>query len=316
VPSTPSDSAKYAISGAANNPAANDGLITTAFIGLGVMGFPMAGHLAKAGHRVRAYNRTFSRAEEWLAMQQADASIHATPADAAESADLVFLCVGNDDDVRAVVFGDSGVLRSMPSGSLLVDHTTASQHLAVELGQACHEREIGFLDAPVSGGQAGAENGALTVMVGGASTDFDRAYDVMQAYFKKCALLGEIGSGQLAKAVNQICIAGVLQGLAEGVHFAQLAGLDVDQVVDVIAQGAAQSWQMENRAVTMAQDEFEFGFAVDWMRKDLNIALDAGRGLGAKLPLTALVDQFYAEVQAQGGGRWDTSSLLRRLTRN
>ncbi len=289
---------------------------SAAFIGLGVMGFPMAGHLARAGHRVCVFNRTPGRAQAWAESNSAHAvSTAATPGDAAAGADIVFMCVGNDRDVQEVALGREGALAGMAPGSLLVDHTTASAELARELAAAGAEKGIGFLDAPVSGGQAGAENGALTVMVGGDAAHFERAGPVMACYAKKMALLGPVGAGQLAKMVNQICIAGVLQGLSEGVHFAQLAGLDVDAVVDVIAQGAAQSWQMENRAPTMARDEFEFGFAVDWMRKDLDIALRTGRDLGARLPLTALVDQFYADVQAQGGGRWDTSSLLRRLAR-
>ena len=290
-----------------------------AFIGLGVMGYPMAGHLAQQGFAVTVYNRSTDKAQRWLdqyqPLSEQPLSIANSPAEAAQDADLVCLCVGNDDDVRAVALGDEGAISGMASGALLIDHTTASQELALELDQACVDAEVGFLDAPVSGGQAGAENGALTVMVGGRTSDFERAQDCFDTYAKKCALLGPVGAGQLTKMVNQICIAGVLQGLAEGIHFAQHADLDVDQVVDVIAQGAAQSWQMENRASTMAQDQFEFGFAVNWMRKDLGIALRTGDALGARLPLTALVDQFYADVQAQGGGRWDTSSLLRRLTR-
>ena len=286
----------------------------TAFIGLGVMGFPMARHLAQHGHSVAVFNRTPTRANEWLAQVSGEVQSAATPAEAAAQADVICMCVGNDADVREVGLGEHGVLAGAANGALVIDHTTASQELALELDAQCQERGIGFLDAPVSGGQAGAENGALTVMVGGRQADYDRALEIFQAYAKKSDLLGPVGAGQLTKMVNQICIAGVLQGLSEGVHFAQRAGLDVDQVVSVIAAGAAQSWQMENRASTMARDEFDFGFAVDWMRKDLGIALDAARKLDARLPLTALVDQFYADVQAQGGGRWDTSSLLRRLT--
>ncbi|MGK0225003.1 MAG: 3-hydroxyisobutyrate dehydrogenase-like beta-hydroxyacid dehydrogenase [Limisphaerales bacterium] len=289
-----------------------------AFLGLGVMGFPMARHLAVAGHTVRVYNRTAERAELWLAQPElvgCSVSVAQSPALAAQSADIVLMCVGNDQDVREVALESStGAVAAMQAGSLFIDHTTASKEVALELDQACSTRSIGFLDAPVSGGQAGAENGALTVMVGGRTSDFERAMPLFDCYAKKSALLGSVGAGQLTKMVNQICIAGVLQGLAEGVHFAQSAGLDVSQVVDVISQGAAQSWQMENRADTMSKDEFEFGFAVDWMRKDLQIALQTGRALEARLPLTALVDQFYADVQQQGGGRWDTSSLLRRLT--
>lgn len=290
-------------------------LPTSAFVGLGVMGFPMAGHLAANSYPVQVYNRTQTKAEAWLTKHQnGSCRLGATPAEAAKGADVVMLCVGNDNDVRSVVYGDEGVLATMARGSLLIDHTTASEELAKELAEACLARGIGFLDAPVSGGQAGAENGALTIMVGGGEGEFTRATPLFEVYGKKHALMGPHGAGQLTKMVNQICIAGVLQGLSEGVHFAQQAGLDVNAVVDVIAQGAAQSWQMENRAATMEKDEFEFGFAVDWMRKDLGIALDTGRALRAKLPLTALVDQFYGDVQAMGGGRWDTSSLLRRLT--
>ncbi len=286
-----------------------------AFIGLGVMGYPMAGHLHKAGHTVTVFNRTRERALKWCEeFVDGDTTYAAsTPRAAAEKASLVFVCVGNDDDVRSVAYGADGVLAGLDNGTLLIDHTTASRELAFELGEACERQGVGFLDAPVSGGQAGAENGALTVMVGAGADDFSRALPVIGAYAKQCQRLGPIGAGQLTKMVNQICIAGVLQGLAEGVHFAQAAGLDVNAVVDVISAGAAQSWQMENRASTMAQDEFEFGFAVDWMRKDLGIALETGRALDVQLPLTALVDQFYADVQRLGGGRWDTSSLLRRL---
>ena len=285
-----------------------------AFIGLGVMGFPMAGHLAAAGQQTRVYNRTAARAEAWVAEHGGECCT--TPREAADGADVVFVCVGNDNDVRAVVAGPDGALAGMHAGAVLVDHTTASQELALELAAAAAEGGIGFLDAPVSGGQAGAENGQLTIMVGGAPDTFDAVQPVMSVYAKQIMLMGEVGAGQLTKMVNQICIAGILQGLSEGVNFAQRAGLDVDDVIAVISKGAAQSWQMENRGATMARDEFEFGFAVDWMRKDLDIALATGRKLKARLPLTALVDQFYADVQAQGGGRWDTSSLLRRLTRD
>jgi len=290
----------------------------TAFVGLGVMGYPMAGHLARAGFDVTVFNRTAERAEQWLAAY-ADAAGErasaASPALAAAGADVVFLCVGNDDDVRSVAYGDDGVLSTMSAGSTLVDHTTASASLAQELADAAGERSIGFLDAPVSGGQAGAENGQLTVMVGGDTGTFEAAEPVIASFARAVRLMGPAGSGQLTKTVNQICIAGVLQGLAEGLHFAEQAGLDSAQVVDVISKGAAQSWQMENRSATMAEGEFEFGFAVNWMRKDLKIALDAGRQLEARLPLTALVDQFYADVQSYGGGRWDTSSLIERLRR-
>ena len=289
-----------------------------AFVGLGVMGYPMAGHLAVNGAEVIVFNRTMARAQAWLDeyADHCDSVLRVvqTPAEAALNADAVFLCVGNDDDVRAVVYGTDGVLAGMSADALLIDHTTASQELALELDSACREQGIGFLDAPVSGGQAGAENGLLTIMTGGRADDFSIASPFFAAYAKKTALLGAVGSGQLTKMVNQICIAGVLQGLAEGLHFAQCADLDINQVVEVIAQGAAQSWQMENRSSTMARDQFEFGFAVNWMRKDLGIALRTGDALGARLPMTALVDQFYGDVQAMGGGRWDTSSLLRRLT--
>ena len=285
-----------------------------AFVGLGVMGFPMAGHLAIKEIPMNVYNRTSSTADRWLSEYTGEVASAATPREAAKGADVVFICVGNDDDVRSVALGGDGAIAGMSSGAVLVDHTTASKELALELAAACADKDIGFLDAPVSGGQAGAENGALTVMVGGQQTDFDRVLPYFEVYAKKCQLMGGVGAGQLTKMVNQICIAGILQGLSEGVHFAQLAGLDVDGVVDVISQGAAQSWQMDNRAATMARDEFEFGFAVNWMRKDLDIALKTARQIDARLPLAALVDQFYADVQALGGGRWDTSSLLRRLT--
>jgi len=290
-------------------------VLKTAFIGLGVMGYPMAGHLAKAGHPVRVFNRTASRADSWGQDHADTAAVAATPAQAASDADLVFVCVGNDDDVRAVVYGDQGVLATMQPGAILVDHTTASASLARELAAAAAQRSLGFLDAPVSGGQAGAENGQLTVMVGGDEASFERARPVIDVYAKAARLMGPVGSGQLTKMVNQICIAGILQGLSEGLHFAEQAGLDLTDVVDVISKGAAQSWQMENRSATMAKGEFEFGFAVNWMRKDLQIALDAGRTLDARLPLTALVDQFYADVQSYDGGRWDTSSLIERLRR-
>jgi 3-hydroxyisobutyrate dehydrogenase-like beta-hydroxyacid dehydrogenase len=283
------------------------------------MGYPMAGHLANAGHDVCVFNRTTSKAERWLS-EHADGNgsvtMATTPAAAVESAGTVFLCVGNDDDVRSVVFGDSGVLAGISRNSVLVDHTTASADLAAELDSACRAMGVGFLDAPVSGGQAGAENGQLTIMTGGDEETYEKVLPVMQSYAKSVRLMGSAGSGQLTKMVNQICIAGVLQGLAEGLHFAEQAGLDVEAVVDVISKGAAQSWQMENRSGTMIRGEFEFGFAVDWMRKDLDIVLNTGRTLDARLPLTALVDQFYADVQSVGGGRWDTSSLIKRLRKN
>ncbi len=282
-----------------------------AFIGLGVMGYPMAGHLQRAGYDVCVYNRTTAKAEAWV--KDHDGSSAATPAQAAQEAEIVFACVGNDDDVRQVTTGPDGVLESMANGTVLVDHTTASANLARELAGACSAQGIGFLDAPLSGGQAGAENGQVTIMTGGEEAAFARVEPVMQAYAKSIKLMGPAGHGQLTKMVNQICIAGVVQGLSEGIHFAKKAGLDPRAVVDVIRHGAAQSWQMENRYETMADGEFEHGFAVDWMRKDLAIALDESRANGAHLGLTALVDQFYGEVQALGGGRWDTSSLLARL---
>ena len=284
----------------------------TAFVGLGVMGFPMAGYLARSGHDVTVYNRTASKAEAWCL--EYEGQIAATPGIAAQNAELVFSCVGNDDDVREVLLGPDGVLASIPDGSIVVDHTTASASVAREVSALAAERSIGFLDAPVSGGQAGAENGQLTVMVGGAAGDFERALPVIDCYAKAITHIGPVGSGQLAKMVNQICIAGIVQGLAEGLHFAKKAGLDPALVIESISKGAAQSWQMENRWQTMVNDEFEFGFAVDWMRKDLAIALDEAEANGATLELTRLVDQFYSEVQDLGGKRWDTSSLIARLT--
>tara|TARA_S200000501_G_scaffold142410_1_gene134471 strand:- start:168 stop:896 length:729 start_codon:yes stop_codon:yes gene_type:complete len=241
--------------------------------------------------------------------------MHESPKLAAQEADVVLMCVGNDDDVRSVVYGDMGVLGGMEGEAILVDHTTASQQLALELAGQCAAKEIGFLDAPVSGGQAGAESGALTVMVGGAQEDYQKINPILNTYAKKTELMGEVGCGQLTKMVNQICIAGILEGLAEGLHFGQQAGLDIKKVVEVISQGAAQSWQMDNRSKTMAADEYEFGFAVDWMRKDLSIAISTAREVGASLPMASLVDQFYADIQRMGGGRWDTSSLLRRFSR-
>lgn len=287
-------------------------MATVAFVGLGTMGYPMAGHLVRGGHQVAVFNRTAATAERWLA-QYPQGTIHATPGEAAASAEVVLLCVGNDEDVLSVTTAKDGVLGAMSSGSLLVDHTTASRELAQTLGTAAAKRGIGFVDAPVSGGQAGAENGQLTVMCGGSASDFARADAIFDSYAKTTKLLGAVGSGQLAKMVNQICIAGVLQGLSEALNFAQRAQLDVEPLVEALAGGAAQSWQMVNRASTMAANEFEFGFAVDWMRKDLGIALAEASRLGASLPVTALVDQFYSEVQGQGGGRLDTSSLIKRL---
>jgi len=283
-----------------------------AFCGLGVMGAPMAAHLARAGHQVTVYNRTPTKALAWVVDHGGRAA--PTPAEAAEGAEFVMVCVGNDDDVRQVVLADSGALAGMAPGSVLVDHTTASAELARELSSACVDEGVGFVDAPVSGGQAGAQNGVLTVMCGADDESvFERVRTVVAAYARACERLGPAGSGQLTKMVNQICIAGVVQGLAEGVAFAQRAGLEVDHVVEVIGKGAAQSWQMDNRARTMARGEFDFGFAVEWMRKDLAICLEEARRNGARLPVAALVDQFYADVIAAGGRRWDTSSLVHRL---
>jgi len=283
----------------------------TAFVGLGVMGYPMAGYLAARGHEVVVYNRNTDKAERWLEQNQGRSA--ATPADAADGADIVFCCVGNDDDVREVTLGEFGAVHAMSPGSILVDHTTASATLARELHTVASERQVGFLDAPLSGGQAGAENGQLTIMVGGDADVFERALPVMESYAKAVTLIGPAGSGQLAKMVNQICIAGLLQGLSEGLHFATRAGLDIEKVISAISKGAAQSWQMDHRWQTMVNGQFEFGFAVDWMRKDLGIALDEARSNGARLELTELIDRYYAEVQALGGNRWDTSSLITRL---
>ncbi|MET0917516.1 MAG: NAD(P)-dependent oxidoreductase [Burkholderiales bacterium] len=282
-----------------------------AFLGLGVMGYPMAGHLAKAGHRVTVYNRSPAKVSRWLADHQGKGA--ATPAAAATSADVVLMCVGNDDDVRAVIFGADGALDAMRAGSTLVDHTTASAQVAREIHAAAATKGIRFLDAPVSGGQAGAENGKLTIMVGGDEATFGAVAPVLAHYGRAVTLMGGPGSGQLTKMFNQICIAGLVQALAEGINFAEKAGLDVERGLEVISKGAAQSWQMENRGKTMVADKFDFGFAVDWMRKDLGLCLAEARARGAALPVTALVDQFYARVQAQGGGRWDSSSLLRVL---
>jgi 3-hydroxyisobutyrate dehydrogenase len=283
-----------------------------AFIGLGVMGYPMGGHLAKrGGHDLTVYNRTAAKAGKWVSEHGGKAA--ATPKAAAKGAEFVFSCVGNDDDLRSVILGADGALAGMKVGSIFIDNTTASATIARELAAAAAAKGVGFLDAPVSGGQAGAENGQLTVMVGGDEVTFAKAKPVIDSYAKMVGLMGPVGAGQLTKMVNQICIAGVVQGLAEGIHFAKRAGLDVEKVVGVISKGAAQSWQMENRYKTMNAGKFDFGFAVDWMRKDLAIALAEARGNTAKLPLAALVDQFYAEVQAMGGKRWDTSSLIARL---
>lgn len=282
-----------------------------AFIGLGVMGFPMAGHLARAGHDVCVYNRTAEKAQRWI--REYGGTSADTPAAAAQGADFVFTCVGNDNDLLQVTTGDEGALAGMRGGCLLIDHTTASAEVARRLDELARNQNIGFLDAPVSGGQAGAENGVLSIMIGGAEVDHQRAQPILEAYARSQRLLGPAGSGQLAKMVNQIAIAGLVQGLAEAVHFVQQAGLDGEAVFDVIQHGAAGSWQMVNRHKTMLDGEYDFGFAVDWMRKDLQITLNEARNNGARLPVTALVDQFYADIQASGGGRLDTSSLLKRL---
>ncbi len=283
-----------------------------AFIGLGVMGFPMAGHLkTKGGHDVTVYNRTAAKAAAWA--EKFAGKSAPTPAEAAEGCDFVFVCVGNDDDLRQVTSGENGVLKTMTSGSVLIDNTTASAEVARELYEAAKAKGVDFIDAPVSGGQAGAENGVLTVMCGGDEAVFEKARPVIDAYARMVGLMGPAGSGQLTKMMNQICIAGIVQGLAEAVHFGKRAGLDIEKVVDVISKGAAGSWQMENRHKTMNQGKYDLGFAVDWMRKDLGIVLSEAKQNGARLPLTALVDQFYGDVQALGGARWDTSSLLARL---
>ncbi len=286
-------------------------MATLAFLGLGVMGYPMAGYLAKNGHDVRVYNRTASKSEKWVAEHGGTAC--ATPAEAANGASVVMACVGNDNDIREVCCGEHGAFSAMASGAVFVDHTTASAKVARELYAQAQAAGFDFIDAPVSGGQAGAENGALTVMVGGDQSAYEKAEPFIQHFSKSVRLLGDSGAGQLTKMVNQICIAGLVQGLAEGLHFAECAGLDAEAVVDVISKGAAQSWQMENRYETMLVRKFDYGFAVDWMRKDLGIVLDEASSNKASLPVTALVDQFYSDVQAMGGGRWDTSSLLARL---
>jgi len=282
-----------------------------AFVGLGVMGYPMAGYLNKAGHDVTVYNRTTAKADEWCAKYggvRAD-----TPGQAAAGAEIVFVCVGNDDDVRAVILEDDGILPDITAGGIIIDHTTASAVVAREVAEAAAEKDVGFLDAPLSGGQAGAENGQLTIMVGGSGETFERVAPVMDCYAKAITLIGPVGSGQLAKMVNQICIAGIVQGLSEGLHFAKRANLDVAKVIEAISKGAAQSWQMENRWETMINGEFEFGFAVEWMRKDLGIALSEAESNGSSLDMTRLVDGYYAEVQELGGNRYDTSSLIARL---
>lgn len=285
-----------------------------AFIGLGVMGYPMAGHLVtRGGHSVTVYNRTTAKAEKWAGEFGGKAA--PTPREAAAGAEIVFCCVGNDDDLRQVMLGDDGAFAGMKPGAILVDHTTASADVARELHAIAQEKGLAFIDAPVSGGQAGAQNGVLTVMCGGDEAPYEKAEAVIAHFARACRLMGPSGSGQLTKMVNQICIAGLVQGLAEGVHFAKKAGLSVEAVMSVISKGAAQSWQMENRWKTMDEGKFDFGFAVDWMRKDLGICLEAARRTGAHLPVTALVDQFYSEIQKMGGKRWDTSSLVARLER-
>ena len=282
-----------------------------AFIGLGVMGYPMAGYISKGGHNVTVFNRTKSKAEKWVS--EYSGKLAETPAEAAKNAEYVFTCVGNDSDLKEVTFGENGVFKTINKGAIYVDNTTASATIAREIYDHAKKNEFGALDAPVSGGQAGAENGALTVMIGGDQNDFDKAKDKIDCYSKKMKLLGNAGSGQLAKMVNQICIAGLVQGLSEGINFGMKAGLNMEDVIEVISKGAAQSWQMENRYKTMIDDKFDFGFAVDWMRKDLKIAMDEAQNNGSLLPVTELVDKYYAEVQELGGKRWDTSSLIKRF---
>jgi 3-hydroxyisobutyrate dehydrogenase len=282
-----------------------------AFIGLGVMGYPMAGYISKGGHNVTVYNRTSSKADKWISEYKGSKA--ETPAKAAEGADYIFTCVGNDNDLREVTFGDNGIFKTIKKGAIYIDNTTASATIAREIYEYSKKNGFGSLDAPVSGGQAGAENGALTVMIGGDQTDFDKAKDKIDCYSKKMKLLGGPGNGQLAKMVNQICIAGLVQGLSEAINFGMKAKLNMEDVIEVISKGAAQSWQMENRYKTMIDDKFEFGFAVDWMRKDLKIAMDEAKNNGSLLPVTELVDKYYDEVQGMGGNRWDTSSLIKRF---
>jgi len=282
-----------------------------AFIGLGVMGFPMAGYISKGGHNVTVYNRTASKADKWISEYKGSKAD--TPAKAAEGADYIFTCVGNDNDLREVTFGDNGIFKTIKKGAVYIDNTTASATIAKEIYDYAKKNGFGSLDAPVSGGQAGAENGALTVMIGGDQKDFDKAKDKIDCYSKKVKLLGKAGNGQLAKMVNQICIGGLVQALSEGINFGLKAGLNMEDVIEVISKGAAQSWQMENRYKTMIDDKFEFGFAVDWMRKDLKIAMDEAKNNGSLLPITEVIDKYYAEVQDMGGSRWDTSSLIRRF---
>ncbi len=282
-----------------------------AFIGLGVMGYPMAGYISKGGHSVTVFNRTKSKAEKWISEYKG--KMAATPAEAVKNADYIFTCVGNDNDLREVTFGDNGAFKTIKKGAIYIDNTTASATIAREIYDYAKKNGFGSLDAPVSGGQAGAENGALTVMIGGDQADFDKAKDKIDCYSKKMKLLGKAGSGQLAKMVNQICIGGLVQALSEAINFGMKAGLNMEDVIEVISKGAAQSWQMENRYKTMIDDKFEFGFAVDWMRKDLKIAMDEAKNNGSLLPITEVVDKYYAEVQNMGGNRWDTSSLIRRF---
>ena len=282
-----------------------------AFIGLGVMGYPMAGYISKGGHNVTVFNRTKTKAEKWITKHKG--KMAETPAEAAKDADYVFTCVGNDNDLREVTFGEKGIFKTIKKGAVYIDNTTASATIAREIYDYAKKNGFGSLDAPVSGGQAGAENGALTVMIGGDQADFDKAKDKIDCYSKKMKLLGKAGCGQLAKMVNQICIAGLVQGLSEGINFGIKAGLKMEDVIEVISKGAAQSWQMENRYKTMIDDKFDFGFAVDWMRKDLKIAMDEAKNNGSLLPVTELVDKFYGEVQGMGGNRWDTSSLIKRF---
>ena len=282
-----------------------------AFIGLGVMGYPMAGYISKAGHNVTVFNRTKSKAEKWI--KEYKGKMAETPAEAAKNAEYIFTCVGNDNDLREVTFGDNGVFKTIKKESVYIDNTTASATISREIYEYAKKNGFGSLDAPVSGGQAGAENGALTVMIGGDQADFDKAQDKIDCYSKKMKLLGNAGSGQLAKMVNQICIAGLVQGLSEAINFGMKAGLNMEDVIEVISKGAAQSWQMENRYKTMIDDKFDFGFAVDWMRKDLKIAMEEAKNNGSLLPVTELVDKYYGEVQGMGGNRWDTSSLIKRF---
>ena len=282
-----------------------------AFIGLGVMGYPMAGYISKAGHNVTVFNRTKSKAEKWL--NEYKGKMAETPAEAAKDSEYIFTCVGNDNDLREVTYGDNGAFKTIKKGSVYIDNTTASATIAREIHEYAKKNGFGSLDAPVSGGQAGAENGALTVMIGGYQPDFDKAKDKIDCYSKKMKLLGGPGNGQLAKMVNQICIAGLVQGLSEAINFGMKAGLNMEDVIEVISKGAAQSWQMENRYKTMIDNKFEFGFAVDWMRKDLKIAMEEAKNNGSLLPVTELVDKYYGEVQEMGGNRWDTSSLIRRF---